>query len=147
MDNNIGKLRLLFKEKARGSFWDDELHVGNPAAHYSVKNYQSLVLEEQTMARIFPTQAVPIFLDKLRTLCFYLMNHVVSTAIKPSERFVAVRDLAFFSVDFFSGDRGSDLERAKLVDVLTPPPPRQEWFYCQSRFWKDAQGMKETSSP
>ena len=75
------------------------------------------------MARIFPTQAVPIFLDKLRTVCFYIRNHVVNPAIKPPERFVAVRDLAFFSVDFSSGDRGSDLERAKSVDVLPPPPP------------------------
>ena len=42
IDNNIGKLRALFKEHGRGVTWNDDLNVGNPAAHRSVKEYHPL---------------------------------------------------------------------------------------------------------
>ena len=64
IDNNIGKLRTIFKEAGRGSFWNDDLQLGSPASHSSVKNYYTMVLEEQAISRIFPKQAVPMFLDK-----------------------------------------------------------------------------------
>ena len=118
IDNNIGKLRAIFKECGRGASWNDELHLGNPAAHSSVKNYYSTVLEEQTLARALPSQAVPIFLDKLKALCCHLRKLVVTPDLKASTRFILARDLAFFSVDFFSGDRGSDLGRVMSADVL-----------------------------
>ena len=38
IDSNIGKLRSIFNENGRGSFWNDELRLGNPAAHSSVRN-------------------------------------------------------------------------------------------------------------
>ena len=82
IDNNIGKLRSIFKENGRGSSWNEDLHLGNPAAHPSVKRYQSLVLEEQTIARTFPTQAIPIFLDKLRAICLYLRDRTVHPIFK-----------------------------------------------------------------
>ena len=59
IDNNIGKLRSIFRENGRGSKWNEDLHLGNPAAHLSVKEYHRAVLEEQTMARTFPVQATP----------------------------------------------------------------------------------------
>ena len=95
--------------------------MGNPAAHCSVKRYQSLVLEEQTTARTFPTQAIPIFLDKLRIICSYLRDRIVTPSLKPSNIYILSRDLAFFSLDFFSGDRGSDLGQVKSADVLHLP--------------------------
>ena len=61
VDNNIGKLRSIFKKNERGSCWNNDFQSGNPAFHYSVKRYQTLVLEEQVVARTFPSQAVPIF--------------------------------------------------------------------------------------
>ena len=118
IDNNIGKLRAIFKECGRGASWNDELHLGNPAAHSSVKNYYSTVLEEQTLARALPSQGVLIFLDKLKALCCHLRKLVVTPDLKASTRFILARDLAFFSVDFFSGDRGSDLGRVMSADVL-----------------------------
>ena len=121
IDNNIGKLRSIFRENGRGSTWNEDLHLGNPAAHLSVKEYHRAVLEEQTMARTFPVQATPLFLDKLRSLCSYLRDLAIDPSLKPSTRYIIVRDLAFFSVDFFSGDRGSDLGRVKSCDVLTTP--------------------------
>ena len=73
------------------------------------------------MARTFPVQATPLFLDKLRSPCSYLRDLAIDPSLKPSTRYIIVRDLAFFSVDFFSGDRGSDLGRVKSCDVLTMP--------------------------
>ena len=108
VDNNIGKLRSIFKEAGRGSFWDDNFQWGSPAAHSSVKKYHSVVLEEQTISRIFPKQAVPMIPDKLKLLCSHLREQVVPPKITASTRYIFERNLAFFSPDFFSGDRGSD---------------------------------------
>ena len=104
--NNIGKLSTIFKESGRGSTWNDDLHLGNPARHPSVKDYYDLVLEEQTMARTFPSQAVPMFMDKLLVLCNSLKSEIKKQGTKPSTIYILARDLAFFSIDFFSGDRG-----------------------------------------
>lgn len=121
IDNNVGKLRTIFKEIGRGSVWNDELNIGNPAAHPSVREYHLLVLEEQTVARRLPSQAVPIFINKLATICQDLRSRVSNPHISPSNRYILARDLAFFSIDFFSGDRGSDLGRVKSTDVLCFP--------------------------
>ena len=82
-----------------------------------------MILEEQTIARSFPSQAIPMFLlsRKLKSLCSHLRNLVIAPHAKASTRYILVRDLAFFSLDFFSGDRGSDLGRLKSSDVLRPP--------------------------
>ena len=95
--------------------------MGNPAAHPLVKRYQSLVLEEQTIARTSPTQAIPIFLDKLRVICSYLRDRIVTPSLKPFNIYILSTDLAFFSLDFFFGDRGSDLGQVKSADVLHLP--------------------------
>lgn len=118
IDNNIGKLRSIFKEIGRGSTWNEDLHIGNPAAHHSVKDYYDMVLEEQTICRRFPKKAVPFFLDKLSLLCTHLRSLMRASGVTPIELYILSRDMAFFSIDFFSGDRASDLGRVKSVDVL-----------------------------
>ena len=55
VDNNIGNLHTVFKDAAgRGSFWNDDLQLGNPASHSSMKNYHTMVLEGQAISRTFP---------------------------------------------------------------------------------------------
>ena len=80
-----------------------------------------MVLEQQAQERVFPTKAIPIFLDKVREICLHLRELSVDPAIKPCTRYILLRDLVFFSIDFFSGDRGSDLGLVKSSDVLTIP--------------------------
>ena len=140
IDSNIGKLRSIFKESGRGSMWNDELHLGNPAAHSSVKDYYLAVLEEQILARTFPVQTTPLFLDKLSLLSSYLRNLAVSPSLKPSTRYILVRDLAFFSIDFFSGDRCSDLGRVKTRGVLTLPEGKG--FLINQVFGKTLRGNR-----
>ena len=121
IENNIAKLKSIFRDNGRGSQWNNELNLGNPAAHSSIKKYHKLILEEQVQAKIFPSQAVPLFLDKLKSLCSHLRSLATAPNVNLSRRFILARDLAFFSIDFFSGDRGSDLGRVKSSDVLSLP--------------------------
>ena len=99
--------------------------MGNPASHFSVKENlkenHSLILEEQTITRVFPAQVTPLFMDQLVDVCNHLKQCMAKSGDKPSILCTLVRDLAFFSIDFFSGDRGSDLGRVKASDSLASP--------------------------
>lgn len=138
IDNNIAKLRSIFRENGRGSYWNDDLRVGNPASHLSVREYYLMVLEEQALYRTFPSQAVPIFLDKVNSLCRYLRSQLKEKQKNPTAVYILARDLAFFSIDFYSGDRGSDLGRVKSVDILSLPD--NEGYIFNQRFGKTLRG-------
>ena len=97
-----------------------------------------MILEGQTIARSFPSQAIPMFLDKLKSLCSHLRNLVIAPHAKALTRYILVRDLAFFSLDFFSGDRGSDLGWLKSSDVLRPPDGKG--YLINQVFGKTLQG-------
>lgn len=77
--------------------------------------------EEQANARITPRQAVPFFFDKFKSLCSYLRRQALSSDLTPTSRYLYARDLAFFSLDFYSGDRASDLGRVRTKQVLSLP--------------------------
>ena len=117
------------------------MQIVNPAAHPSVRKYHSPILEEQAKERIFSIQAVPIVLDKLKIICTHLRNSIVRPKIKSSERYIFCRDQAFFSVNFFSGDRGSDLGRAKSSDLLSFPDGNG--FVVKKVFGKTLRGNGE----
>ena len=104
VNNFIGKLRSIFIEEGRSGNWNETLGIGNPAAHRSVKDYLHLVREEQANAHVCPKQALPIFFEKMSKLCLYLRGLVFSRNASPVQRFIHVRDLAFFCLDFYAGD-------------------------------------------
>ena len=110
VNSTIGNLRSIFNSIGRSGEWSG-LSPGNPAAHPSVKKYLASVSEEQAKARVSPRQAVPLFFDKFTKLCSYLRKREFLLSISPLERYIANRDLAFFCLDFYSGDRASDLGR------------------------------------
>ena len=143
INNNIGKLKTIFKDSGRGSHWNDDLNAGNPAAHPVVKKYHLMVLEQQAQERVFPKQSnsMQVILDKLR---LHLRKLSINPAIKLCTRFILLRDLAFFSVDFFSGDRGSDLGRVKSSDVLIIPGGKGLFF--SQVFRKTLRGNGKMSS-
>ena len=76
-----------------------------------------------------PKQATPVLFDKYRKIVYHLRNLLLSNGISPSERYIYDRDLAFFLLDFFSGDRSSDLGRVKTVDVFTHPDSTSLLFH------------------
>ena len=152
VDSLIGKLRSIFNALGRTSEWDDRFGSGNPASHLCVKQYLKSIQSEQSQARVSPKQATPVFFDKYKKLVYHLRQLLLGNNISPSERYIYARDLAFFSLDFFSGDRASDLGRIKTVDVLKHPDGSSLLFH--QRVGKTLRGknsrafaVKQTANP
>ena len=98
-------LQYIFNALGRSGDWDDCFDFENPASHLSVKQYLKSVQTEQAQARVSPKQATPVFFDKFKKIVFHLRSLLLSKSISPSERYIYARDLAFFSLDVFSGDK------------------------------------------
>jgi integrase len=79
------------------------------------------VTAEQLQARITPKQATPFFLDKLVQLTQHIDCQLSSPTISPIQRFILVRDQAYFTAMFFSGDRPGDLGQVKVPEILRFP--------------------------
>ena len=143
VDNLIGKLRSIFIEAGRGDAWNDIFGVVNPAARHSLKQYLDLVREEQAKARVCKKQAIPIF-GKLTELCLYLRDSVFAKGISAVHRYLYARDLAFFCLDFYSGDRGSDLGRIFTKEIVCLPDG--DGFLFRHSFGKTLRGGGKTNT-
>ena len=121
VDSLIGKICAIFIQEGLGGDWDDRLGIGNPASHPSVKGYVKNIKEEQALARIQPQKAVPLFEDKLISIAKHIFSKLRQPNVPPHLLCVLARDLAFFCVDFYAGDRSLDLGRAKSKEVLYFP--------------------------
>ena len=138
VDNLIGKLRSIFIEAGRGNAWNDILGVGNPTAHHSLKEYLTLVHEQQAKARACKKQAIPIFFGKLTKLCLYLRGSIFTKSTSAVHRYLYARDLAFFCLDFYSGVRGSDLGRIFTKEIVCLPDG--DGFLFRHTFGKTLRG-------
>ena len=121
VDSVIGKLRSIFAHAGLGGEWDDRLGIGNPASHPSIKAYLKCIREEQAQARVQPRKAVPLFADKLVAIARHILAKLGEADTSPASLYILSRDLSFMSIDFFGGDRASDLGRAKSSEVLFFP--------------------------
>lgn len=121
VDNLIGKLRSIFVEEGLGGEWDDRLGIGNPVSHPSIKAYLKCVREEQAQARVQPRKAVPLFTNKFLAIARSILSKLRKPCTSPSLLYILSRDLSFFCIDFFSGNRSSDLGRTKSKEVLLFP--------------------------
>ena len=93
----------------------------NPAAHPAVKRYLKGVTEEQLKARAIPKQAEPIFICDLTALCQVIDSKLRSASTDPIHLYIYARDMAYFKLHFFSGDRPSDLSHIKAAEILRFP--------------------------
>ncbi|EDO30749.1 predicted protein [Nematostella vectensis] len=128
VDSIIGKLRAIFAEAGRKGEWNEMLNIGNPSSHRSAKGYLTSIREEQAMAHVSPKQATPIFFDKLAKLCRFLRNLVFVEKATSIQRHIHARDLAFFCLDFFAGDRASGLGRVLTKEALASKDGETIWF-------------------
>ena len=103
-----------------------------------IKKCLASISEEQAEARVSPRQAVPFSFNKFIKLCTYLRNRAFLPSISPLERYIVSRDLAFFCLDFYSGDRASDLGRVYTKDVLLLPDKQGLLFH--HKFGKTVRG-------
>ena len=120
---------------------------GNPAAHPSVKKYLISISEEQAKARISPRQAVPFFFHKFTKLCTYLRYRMFLSSVSSLERYIISRDLAFFCLDFYSGERATDLGRVYTKEVLLLPEDQGLLFhqtFGKTLRGKDSKNHKRT---
>ena len=117
VDFYIGKLRSIFHSIGRDGEWDKRLGLGNPASDKLVKDYLRLVTAEQLQALVTPKQATPFFVDKLTQLSKYLEGELARSKSK-LDRFIIVRDQAYFKLAFFSGDHPGDLGQVKVPEIL-----------------------------
>lgn len=102
--------------------------MGYPVAHHQVEQYLKLVSEEQAEARVVPKQATTMFVDKLSKLCSYHRHLVFSKDSTPIQRFSYARDLALFCVDFYAGDRASELGTVYTKEILSSQDGNVIWF-------------------
>ena len=112
VDSLLGKLRAIFNKLGR-------LHDSNPVAHPRIKEYLKFVREEQAGKAIVPTQAVPLFFVKFSKLINFLRGSITASGhLSSVDKYILVRDTTFFVVDFFTGNRASDLGRLLANQVF-----------------------------
>ena len=88
-----------------------------------VKAYLQAVKEEQAKARVCSKKATPLFLDKLQQISQFIVSSMRKLDNSPIDLYLLGRDLCFFSVHFFAGDRSLDLGRTLSPhDDLIPTP-------------------------
>jgi integrase len=145
VDFVIGKLLSYFNNKGRSVDWNDTLCQGNPATHHLVKSYLKSVQLEQAQARVSPKQATPMFFDIFYKILSHLRTFLQDPKISPTERYILSRDLAFFTLNFSTGDRASDLGRVKTVNILPNPDGRN--LLIHQRVGKTLRGKRTRAFP
>ena len=112
VDSYIGKLRSIFNKLGR-------VGMSNPLSQPTIKEYLKFVREEQAQQPLRPRQAVPLFCDKFVRLITYLRGRIAEgSGFSPLNKYLLVRDITFFVVDFYTGDRASDLGRLQADQVF-----------------------------
>ena len=112
VDSLLGKLRSIFNKLGR-------IDHTNPIAHPRIKEYLNFVRVEQVGMAISPSQAVPLFFVKFQNLIAHLRGKIVdSQSLSRISQYILVRDATFFVIDFFTGDRASDLGRLLASQVF-----------------------------
>lgn len=135
----VSQLVNVFDSYGRGRQWDEVVSHGNPAASRLIKQYVKMVNEEQAKARILPKQAKPLFMGKIRSISSYIENQMKSGEILTlRERYTLARDQAVFKLQFFAGDRASDISNL-LVQEIRELPDKRGYAFCHT-FGKTLRG-------
>lgn len=111
LDSMIGKLQAFFNGIGRVGPYSALEGSGNPCLSPEVKLWLKSSVNEQRRARITPHQAAPFFSEHLRFLVKDIRSRLASASSRSflPHRFVLLRDLAFFTCQWFAGDRAGDL--------------------------------------
>ena len=114
VDSYIGMLRAVFNDLGRRG-------AANPCDSRVVKDWLKACRMEQLRHHVPVKQARPVFSTHLRLLVreidFRLATLLDGEPFFP-QRFLLLRDKAFFLAQWFSGDRAGDLGRALAKEVV-----------------------------
>jgi hypothetical protein len=108
VSNIISQLKSFFRSVGFGSHWSVVDSKGNPVAAPLVQDYLIGFRAEGAESHVVPQQAKPLFVDKLFRLCKFWQNELDGYLCR-NDRFVILRDRAFFTLQYFSGKRANDL--------------------------------------
>ena len=95
--------------------------MSNPLSHFTIKEYLKFVREEQAQQPLQTRQAVRLFYMYDKFVCFitYLRDLIAEgSEFSPLNKYLLVRDVTFFVVDFYTGDRASNLGRLQANEVF-----------------------------
>ena len=93
----IGQMRAIFNGRVGNTPWDVMSNTGNPARSGEVTVYLKAIQAEQARAHVVPKQAVPLFGDKLCRVASYIDRQLEKVDLTLIQRFVLLRDQAFFT--------------------------------------------------
>ena len=114
VDSYVGMLRAIFNAVGRRD-------ASNPCDSVEVKDWVKACAKEQQRHRVPVKQARPVFSPHLRLLVKEIELRLASLPhggpLFP-ERFLLLRDRAFFLSQWFAGDRAGDLGRALGKEVV-----------------------------
>jgi hypothetical protein len=112
-------LKAIFDDLGRKGEWTESglLKFGNPVSSGAVMPYSEAVKLEQAKAHVPVTQAKPFFLGKLKMMTNHITEKLDNHTISSGRRFVFLKDRAFFTLQFFAGDRASDLGQCLSQEV------------------------------
>jgi len=111
-DSLIGRVRAIYNKLGR-------FNHANPVSHSLVKEYLKFTRKEQASLAVTPKQAVPLSFTKFKSLIGHFRVKIAASAsLSLVSKYILVRDATFFVVDFFTGDRASDLGRLSCNQVF-----------------------------
>lgn len=98
-----------------------------------VKEYVTAVEEEQARARILPNQTKPMFIGKVRSIASFIGDQLQCSDLHCSlrERYTLFRDQAMFKLQFFAGDRASDISNI-LVQKVKEIPDKSGYVFSHT---------------
>jgi site-specific recombinase XerD len=108
VSNIVAHLKSAYQLMGRGTQWCTKTQEGNPATASIVQDYLSAIKEEQAESHVLPHQAKPLFMEKLKRLAEFWQRELEGY-LTQVQRFIILRDRAFFTLQFFAGDRAHDL--------------------------------------
>ena len=114
VDSYVGQLRAVFNAIGR-------VGAANPCASEDVKSWVRACALEQRRHRVPVKQAKPTFSTHLRLLVKEIMLRLAGIPAGAPfllDRFLLLRDWAFFCIQWFAGDRAGDLGRALGREVV-----------------------------
>lgn len=112
MDSLIGKLRAIYNKLGRFGH-------ANPVSHSLIKERLRFTKEEQGVWRSLRNRHSLFSLRSSSYSSVTLGKKIAArTSLSFVSKYILVRDATFFVVDFFTGDRASDLGRLSCNQVF-----------------------------
>ena len=124
------KLKMATKKQGKGEEWDPVRRISNPCSSLLVESYLTFVSEEQTQVGVPVNQAAPTLEHTLIDLLSDMRSRA-QVAASLAERVSLTRDIALFSLAFYSMRRGYDLSFALGSQIMKLPNSRGLIFNLQ----------------